>query len=88
MKPSCSIHKRTDLFRKEKRFEAFRPRLRTTVLKHLATAREDDDPKLGIAKHGELMGLLQEPSPALREGDLPVGGVLNPLDLDLASSHD
>lgn len=48
---------------------------------------EDDDADVGVAEHGELPGLLEEPRAALAEGDLPVDGVLDAAELDLASRH-
>ena len=53
----------------------------------LAAAGEDDDADLGVAEHADLPGLLDQSGPALGEGHLPVGGVLDPLDLDLAAPH-
>ena len=54
------------------------------VLVEAAAAGEDDERDLGIAEHGELVRLLKEAVAALAEGDLPVGRVLDALDLDLA----
>jgi hypothetical protein len=52
-----------------------------------AGAGEDDESDLGIAKDGQLLGLLEQPAPALREGHLPVRRVLDPLDDYLPSPH-
>lgn len=52
------------------------------VLVEAAAAGEDDERDLGVAEHGELVGLLEEAVPALAEGDLAIGGVLDSLDLD------
>lgn len=53
----------------------------------LAGGGEHDDGDLGVAQHGELPRLLHDPRAALGVGDLPVGRVLDPLDLDLAPPH-
>jgi hypothetical protein len=53
----------------------------------LAGGGEHDDGDLGVAEHGELARLLHDPRPALGVGHLAVGGVLDPLDLDLAAPH-
>lgn len=50
-------------------------------------SREDEDADVGVAEHGELLGLLEEPGSALAEGDLPVHLVLDLLQLNLATSH-
>jgi hypothetical protein len=50
-------------------------------------AGEDDEADLGIAKDAELLGLLEQPSPALRERHLPARRVVDPLDLYLPSPH-
>jgi hypothetical protein len=57
------------------------------VVVELAGAGEDDDANIGVAEHADLAGLLDNPGPALGEGDLPIGSVLDPLDLDLAAPH-
>jgi len=54
------------------------------VLVEAAAAGEDDERDLGVAEHRELVRLLEEAVAALAEGDLPVRGVLDALDLDLA----
>jgi hypothetical protein len=48
---------------------------------------EDDDADVGVTEHGELLGLLQQPRPALAEGHLAVHWVLNAAQLDSASRH-
>lgn len=53
----------------------------------LAGGGEHDDGDLGVAEHGELPRLLHDPRAALGVGDLPVGRVLDPLNLDLAAPH-
>ncbi|RRT39898.1 hypothetical protein B296_00035408 [Ensete ventricosum] len=53
-----------------------------------AGAGEDDQADLSVTKDGELLGLLQQPVPPLREGHLPAGGVVDPADHDLPSPHD
>lgn len=60
---------------------------RAAELVVLAGGGEHDDGDLGVAEHGELPGLLHDPRAALRVGHLPVGRVLDPLDLDLAPPH-
>jgi hypothetical protein len=57
------------------------------VVVELAAAGEDDDADLGVAEHADLPCLLDQSGPALGEGHLPVGRVLDPLDLDLAAPH-
>ena len=49
--------------------------------------REHDERDVDVAEDGELVGLLDEAVAALGEGDLPVGGVLDPLDLQLHAPH-
>ena len=63
------------------------PAGRAGVLEHPAGAGEDDDADAGIAQHGQLVGLLQQPSPALGKGHLPVRRVLGQLDLDLPTTY-
>ncbi|KAI0565863.1 hypothetical protein FGB62_14g287 [Gracilaria domingensis] len=48
---------------------------------------EDDDSDLGVAEHGELHGLLEQPIAALGEGDLAVAKVGDALDADLLAAH-
>ena len=56
-------------------------------LVELAAAGEDDERHLGVAEHGELVGLLEEAVAALGEGHLAVDLVLDPLQLDPAPPH-
>lgn len=42
---------------------------------------------MGVTEYADLPRLLDDAIPALGEGYLPVGGVLDPLDLYLASPH-
>lgn len=56
-------------------------------LVELAAAGEDDGGDLGIAKHGELEGLLQQTVLPLRKGDLPIYLVLYSLQLYLPPAH-
>ena len=56
-------------------------------LVELAAAGEDDERDLGVAEHGELVGLLEQAVAALGEGDLAVDLVLDPLQLHLAATH-
>ena len=39
---------------------------------------EDDERDLGVAQHGQLVGLLEQPAPALGEAHLPARPVLDP----------
>jgi hypothetical protein len=48
---------------------------------------EYDEADIGIAEDAELSSLLHQPAAPLREGHLPVGPVVDPLDRDLPSSH-
>jgi hypothetical protein len=57
-------------------------------LVELAAAGEDDERDLGVAEHGELVGLLEEAVAALGEGDLPVDLVLDALQLNPSPPHD
>jgi hypothetical protein len=57
-------------------------------LVELAAAGEDDERDLGVAEHGQLVGLLEEPVATLGEGDLPVDLVLDPLQLNSSPPHD
>ena len=57
------------------------------VLVEAAAAGEDDERHLGVTEDGELVGLLEEPVPALAEGHLPASGVLDPLDLNPSPTH-
>jgi hypothetical protein len=57
-------------------------------LVELAAAGEDDERDLGVAEHGQLVGLLEEAVAALGEGDLPVDLVLDPLQLNSSPPHD
>lgn len=54
---------------------------------HLPGAGEDDNPNLSITKHRKLLCLLQEATSSFGEGHLPCGGVLDPLYLNLSTSH-
>ena len=56
-------------------------------LVELAAVGEDDERDLGVAEHGELVGLLEQSVPALGEGDLAVDLVLDPLQLDPPPPH-
>ena len=57
------------------------------VLVEAATTGEDDERDLGVAEDGQFIGFLEQPVPALAEGDLAARVVLDPLDLDLSSPH-
>jgi hypothetical protein len=56
-------------------------------LVELAAAGEDDERDLGVAEHGELVGLLEQAVAALGEGDLAVDLVLDPLELNSSPPH-
>jgi hypothetical protein len=53
----------------------------------LSMGGENDNSNFCITEHGELLGLLKKPCSALAEGNLPVHRVLNPLQLNLSTSH-
>lgn len=57
------------------------------VLEELAFGGEHDESHLGIAKDGDLMGLLEEPCPTLRERHLSTDLVLDPLQLNSSPPH-
>lgn len=48
---------------------------------------EHDERDVDVAEDGQLVRLLDEAIPPLREGHLPVGVVLDPLDLQLHAAH-
>jgi len=48
---------------------------------------EHDERDVDVAEDGELVRLLDEAIPPLREGHLPVRVVLDPLDLQLHAAH-
>lgn len=54
-------------------------------LVQLPRSGEDEERDLGVAQHGQLECLLQKPTEALGEGDLPARRVLNPLQLHARS---
>ncbi|RWW55010.1 hypothetical protein BHE74_00038385 [Ensete ventricosum] len=56
-------------------------------LEQPAAAGEDDERDLGVAQDGQLVGLLEQPAPPLRERHLPVDLVLDPPQLDPPSPH-
>lgn len=53
----------------------------------LVIAREHDEGDLSITKDGELLSFLHNTIPSFGVGDLPVRLVLDPLDLDLPTTH-
>lgn len=59
----------------------------SAVLEEFPITGEDDESDLSITQHRELMSLLQQPTASLRERDLPIGGVLDPLYLNLSTPH-
>lgn len=52
-----------------------------------SSAGEDDECDLSVAEYGELVGLLQQPIPALAEGHLTARLVLDSLYLNLPPPH-
>lgn len=59
----------------------------TGELEKLASVGEDYNGNLSIAENGKFLSLLEKTTSSLRERYLPAIGVLNPLDLDLPSTH-
>jgi len=57
------------------------------VLVELPLSGEDDERDLRIAENGDLVGLLQQPVPALGEGHLAVDLVLDPAQLHRSAPH-
>lgn len=57
------------------------------ILVELVVAREHDERDLSITKDGELLSFLDNTIPSFGVGDLPVRLVLDPLDLDLSTTH-
>jgi len=57
------------------------------ILVELVVAREHDERDLSIAKDGELLSFLDNTIPSFGIGHLPVRLVLDPLDLDLSTTH-
>ena len=53
----------------------------------LAGGGEEEEEEVGVAEDGELPGLLEEAVPALVEGGLALGGVLDPLYLAAPPPH-
>lgn len=60
---------------------------RAAVVGELAGGGEHDDGELSVAEHAQLVGLLHDAGSPLGVGHLPVGRVLDLLDLDLALPH-
>lgn len=56
-------------------------------LVELPLGGEDDERDLCIAEHGDLVGLLQQPVPALGESHLAVDLVLDPAQLHRPAPH-
>lgn len=54
---------------------------------HAVGGREHDESDVDVAEDGELVGLLDEPIPALRERHLAVRDVLYPPYLQLNATH-
>lgn len=52
-----------------------------TVLRELPRRREHDKGQVDITQHGQLVGLLDKPIPTLGIRHLPVGGILDLLNL-------
>lgn len=49
--------------------------------------REHEEDEIDVTEDGELLGLLEDPRPALGVGHLPPAAVLQPLDLELHPPH-
>lgn len=58
-----------------------------TVVIHLPRGGEDDESNIDAAQHAKLTGLLDDPIFPLIKCDLTISSALDPLDLDLPSSH-
>lgn len=58
-----------------------------SIFVEAAACGEDYESNLSVTKHRQFVGLLQQSIAALAEGDLSIRGVLDPLNLDFASSH-
>lgn len=54
---------------------------------HLPRTGKDDERNLSITKNADLFSLLDDTTSSLGVSHLPVAGVFNPLDLNLASPH-
>lgn len=52
-----------------------------------SSTREHDERHLSIAKDSELLSFLKDPISSFGVRDLPVGVVLNTLDLNLSTTH-
>lgn len=52
-----------------------------------SSVREHDKRNLSITKNSEFLCFLENAISSLGVGDLPVSSVLNPLDLDLSTTH-
>ena len=70
---------------KEKYSENESPGVGGGELVEAAGGGEDDEHDLGVAQHGELVGLLEQPAPALGEAHLPARPVLDPPQLHRAA---
>lgn len=57
-------------------------------LEETAGSGEDDCLHLNVTQHRQLVRLLEQPTAALGEGDLPIYLVLDPLQLHLPPSHE
>jgi hypothetical protein len=53
----------------------------------LPRGRKHDEDEINVAENGQLLGLLEDPGPPLRVGDLPPTLVLQLLDLELDPPH-
>lgn len=61
--------------------------LRARKLIEPAFLGKDQHGDFGVAKNGELEGLLQQPLSTLGEGDLPTRRIFDSLHLNLSSHH-
>ena len=61
--------------------------IRADELVEFSSAGEHDQGNLSITENSELLGFLENTISSLGIGHLPVSSVLNPLDLDLPTTH-
>lgn len=60
---------------------------RANELMEFSSIREHDKRNFSITKNSELLCFLENSISSLGVGDLPVSRILNPLDLDLSTTH-
>ena len=61
--------------------------IRADKLVEFSSAGEHDQGNLSITENSDLLGFLENTISSLGIGHLPVSSVLNPLDLDLTTTH-